>query len=175
MNVGTNDKKKVGFLIALALVAGYMVYANLFSGPSYPTAAKPAAGGRAAGVASDADTERAGAPAASGPDIRRANRNAKPKSEEFHPALHSKRKEDQIDVWTIDPTLHLDLLAKVQDMKPEGGQRNLFQFGPVQPVARLDDKEPLVKPHPMGPMPVTPKIETAKIEPLPPPIPFKYY
>ena len=49
MNVGTNDKKKVGFLIALALVAGYMVYANLFSGPSYPTAAVgPAAGGRAA-------------------------------------------------------------------------------------------------------------------------------
>src|SRR5439155_15365620 len=92
MNVGTNDKKKLGFLIALALVAGYMVYANLFSGPSYPAAAaRPAAGGRAAGVDSDADTERASAPAASGPDIRRANRNAKPKSEEFHPALHPKR------------------------------------------------------------------------------------
>jgi hypothetical protein len=178
MNVGTNDKKKVGFLIALALVAGYMVYTNLFSGPSYPTAAvAPAAGGRAAGLAPDADTERASTPAASGPDIRRANRNAKPKSEEFHPALRSKRKEDQIDVWTIDPTLRWDLLAKVQDVKPDGGQRNLFQFGPIQPVVKLDDKEPVVKiagTHLMGPMPVTPKTEVTQVD-QPPPIPYKYY
>ena len=42
------------------------------------------------------------------PDIRRANPNARPKGEEFHPALRSKRKEDQIDPFTVDPTLRLD-------------------------------------------------------------------
>ena len=34
---------------------------------------------------------------------------------------------------TIDPTLRLDLLAKLQDEGPAGGARNLFQFGPAPP------------------------------------------
>jgi len=33
MKIGTEDRKKVGFLALLALVAGYLVYTNVFLGP----------------------------------------------------------------------------------------------------------------------------------------------
>ncbi len=140
---------------------------------------------------SEPDASRVGAPApvagapsqAIAPDIRRANPNAKPKGEEFHPALRSKRVEERIDPFTVDPTLHLELLAKVQEVKPDGGQRNLFQFGAIQPAEAPKGPEPVVKPklagtHLMGPMEFVapPKPEVAKAEPPPlRPIPYKYY
>jgi hypothetical protein len=182
---------KVGRIVltVLGLVAAYMVYSNLFSGPSYPTpAATPKSNGRAAALDAEADAARSSAPApglpatgapAMAPDIRRANPTARPKGEEFHPALRSKRKEDQIDPILIDPTLRLDLLAKVQDVKPDGGQRNLFQFGAAQPdLAKLKDPEPNVKPRaPMGPFPKPPDPPKplSPGEMPPPPIPYKYY
>jgi hypothetical protein len=187
MNSGADSKTKifgmdpkVGRIVlsALALVAGYMVYSNVFSGPSYPTT-PPASKGRAAAVDAEADAGRSGAPApgAPAPDIRRANPNARPKGEEFHPALRSKRKEDQIDVFTLDPTLRLELLAKVQDVKPDGGQRNLFQFGAIQPVETLKGPEPVIKaPLKYGPFPLKPpEPKPVVAEVPPPPIPYKYY
>ncbi len=65
----------------------------------------------------------------------------------------------------LDPELRLDLLAKVQDLKYEGTERNIFQFytpppAPVKPVAPV-----VVQPQPTGPPPTPP----------PPPIPLKFY
>jgi hypothetical protein len=167
-------------LSALALVAGYMVYSNVFSGPTYPTA-PPVSKGRAAAVDAEADAGRSSAPApnapAMAPDIRRANPNGKPKGEEFHPALRSKRKEDQIDIRDIDPTLRLDLLAKVMNVKPDGGQRNLFQFGTIVETAKLTGPETVIKPVlRYGPFPLKPPEPppVAAVTP-PPPIPYKYY
>ncbi len=73
--------------------------------------------------------------------------------DEFHPTLRSKRKEEQIDPLTVDPTLRLDLLAKVQNVKLDGGQRNLFQFGKPEQVADLKGPEPKIVPkrEAMGP------------------------
>jgi hypothetical protein len=118
------------------------------------------------------------------PDVHRAVAGARPRGEEFRPALHSKRKEEQINPMDVDPTLRMDLLAKVQAVKLEGGQRNLFQFGAIQPVevAQLkgpEPKIPLPGTHLMGPMPLPPP--PPKVEPVvvtevpPPPIPYKYY
>jgi hypothetical protein len=196
MNLVANDKTtsktkifgmdpKVGriALSALALVAGYMVYSNVFSGPSNPApppASNGKAGGRAAAPEAEADAGRSGAPGpgvpAAAPDTRRANPTARPKGEEFHPALRSKRKEDQIDIRDIDPTLRLDLLAKVMDVKPVGGQRNLFEFGAIQ--AKLTGPEPVIAAPraPMGPFPVKPpEPKPVVAEAPPPPIPYKYY
>jgi hypothetical protein len=180
MNLGANDKKKVGGLAVLTLVAGYLVYSNLFSGPSYPTTPQSASNGRT-GLDGEAEPGRSGAPAPSqamAPDSRRANPNARRGGEEFHPALRSKRKEEQIDPFTVDPTLRLDLLAKVQDVKPDGGQRNLFQFGSIEPVAaKLTGPETVVKPElKFGPFPVKPPAPKPVVaEAPPPPIPYKYY
>jgi hypothetical protein len=182
MKTGSSDKKKMGFLAVLALIAGYMVYSTLFSGPSNSSA--PTAGHKGAGSAADAES---GAPAAAQPmaaDVHRATPGARPRNEEFRPALRSKRKEEQINVTDVDPTLRIDLLAKVQAVKLEGGQRNLFQFGSIQPVeiARLkgpEPKIPLPGTHLMGPMalppPPPPPPPVVITEAPPPPIPYKYY
>jgi hypothetical protein len=190
MTIGTSDKKKLGFLAALAVFAGYMVYSNL-SGPSNSSPPATVAGGRGpgargqgAGGAVDIDSSPAPVAQPMGPDVHRATPGARPRSEEFRPVLHSKRKEEQINAMEVDPTLRTDLLAKVQAVKLEGGQRNLFQFGAIQPVetAKLigpEPKIPLPGTHLMGPMPMPeapPKPPPPVItEAPPPPIPYKYY
>jgi|GEM_PF-395160 hypothetical protein len=194
MNSGGNDKTngtakifgmdpKLGRIVlsSLGLIAAYMVYSNLFSGPSSQATA-PVSKGRVADAEADAGRNGAPSPGApaqtAAPEIRRANPSARPKGEEFHPALRSKRKEEQVDVFALDPTLRLDLLAKVQDVKPDGGQRNLFQFGAMEPVAKLTGPEPVIAAPrpPMGPFPVKPPEPPPVIAVAPPPpIPFKYY
>jgi len=89
--------------------------------------------------------------------------------------------EQQINIADIDPTIHLELLAKVQNVKLEGGQRNLFQFGspPAAEVKPLPGEEPKIA---MGKPYVFPKPDPPKVEPPPPAPPappppptFKYY
>ena len=171
MKLGTENRKKVGFLAALALVAVYLLYSNVFSQPDRggpPPAQEPARASAPALPDAGQNTSRAEAPRA--PD---SNRGAsRGRNEEFHPVLHSKRPEDHIDPMTIDPILRLDLLAKVQGVEPAGGSRNLFQFGPLPVKAELKGPEPKVIPRPV--VPVTDAAKPAG-PPPPPPIALKYY
>ncbi len=72
----------------------------------------------------------------------------------------------------IDPTLRLDLLMRLQFIKPEEGGRNLFELGPApltpQQMALLKNA-PRLPPKPLPP--VTP-VNTG---PAPLNIPLKYY
>jgi hypothetical protein len=183
MKRGTANRTKVVFLAVLALVAGYLVYSNVFSGPggtpdrggAPPAAQEPAQAGPGGAppvlpgpVGTPVqDTVRTEAPRAPV-----ANRTAASgRGEEFHPVLHSKRPEDHIDPMTIDPILRLDLLAKVQGVEQAGGSRNLFQYG-LPPVKVLKGPEPVVIPSP-----VAKADDAAKpaAPPPPPPINLKYY
>jgi hypothetical protein len=104
---------------------------------------------------------------------RRASRTG----EEFRPSLKPKSPEERVDPMTIDPTLRLDLLAKVQAVELQGGNRNLFQFSTAPPPPL--PKEPVV--------PVKTPQQVAKEQaqkaaeagppkpPPPPPITLKYY
>jgi hypothetical protein len=186
MKVGTEDKKKLYALVVLGLVAAYFVYANLLSDSS-PTAAPKSVG--------ITERERAGAEAMGTPlapvpaplptaqpeaPPRRLVTGGRSRGDEFHPSLRSKRKEDQIDPFTVDPTLRLDLLAKVQNVKLDGGQRNLFQFGKAEAVAELKGPEPKIVPKErerMGPReaPPPPPPPGPPVIPPPPPITMKYY
>jgi hypothetical protein len=79
----------------------------------------------------------------------------------------------------IDPTLHLDLLAKLQNVQVEGGARSLFEFGKEPPPEAVAVKEPEpIKPKYafVGP-PAPPKPVEVKPPPPPqaPPVPLKYY
>ena len=81
---------------------------------------------------------------------------------------------------TIDPTLRLDLLAKLQNEDPASGGRNLFQFGqPPPPKAELP-KGPRAEGRALD-VCRTPAAgvqnESAREAPTPPPPPitFKYY
>jgi hypothetical protein len=98
---------------------------------------------------------------------------------EFRPRVGTRRGEAQVDPATIDPTLRLDLLAKLQDVKVEGPHRSIFDFSQPPPPkpdpkqvaeAKKPAPSPIVKPD--AAKPDTPA-EPAK--PQAPPIPLKFY
>lgn len=168
MTIGAEDKKKLIWLGVLGVFAAYMVYTNLLAGPDIPKQPQSASS-----RSPQASPDPYAAPAPVQSSSARAPSRAR--NEEFHPVLRSKRAEDRIDPFSVDPTLHMDLLAKVQDVELSGGARNVFQFS-TAPVAKVELKGPEPK--------VTPKVEpvkpvetvpTAHVEPPPSPPPYKFY
>jgi hypothetical protein len=101
-------------------------------------------------------------------------------SEAFRPSLKPK---DGVDVTRTDPTLRLDLLAKVREVALEGGSRSLFDYSPAPaPPTPAVDPIKVPPPGPVGPQlpptPTTPAVPAKAVEPPkppPPPIPLKYY
>ncbi|SRR5581483_697820 len=161
------EPKKLAMLGVLVLLGGYSVYTNLLSGPS---------------TSSERTARRTAAANTPAPLVRPAV-NASPRraasrirsSEEFRPSL-KRRAEDAVDPTTIDPTLRLDLLAKVQAVNVEGGSRNLFQFGSAPPPEAPKDAGPRVVPK--TPEQVAKEQQAAAKPsgpPPPPPINLKYY
>jgi hypothetical protein len=175
MNAGTNDRKKVIMLGGLVLVAGYLFYSNVLSGPSV-SSSSAAVAPRPAGTP-DPALSPVTAPPANAPTAPR-NVLARGRGDEFRPVVpgHSKRPEDKFEPDKVDPTLRLDLLAKIQEENATAG-RNLFQFGmaPVKQAEALKGPEPKVLPKPVAA--VTPvKVDTPPAgPPPPPPINLKYY
>jgi hypothetical protein len=168
MKLATDRKSLEKYALGLLLlVGGYFFYSNVLSGPSSSEPSRPSRPGRA--------TPAAPTYAQPLPAPRRAA--SARSSAEFRPSLKPKRPEDRVDPMTIDPTLRLDLLAKVQAVNIEGGRRNLFQVGaaplPPEPkvtVAAAAAQHAAV----MGPqLPPPPPPKPA--EPPPPPINLKYY
>ena len=166
MKFGADDPKKVIVLVGLVLVGGYLKFSDVFSGPSSTPAgsASPAAV-RQAPVSADM-------PQTARPVVRPSARS-RGQSEEFHPVLHPKRPEDRIDPAKVDPTLRLDLLAKVQNAEPTGPGRNVFQFG--QPPLPPEPKVPLKPPQTAATPPPTPPPTAPSGPPPPPPITLRYY
>jgi hypothetical protein len=169
MNLGA-EPKKLAFLGGLVLIGGYLFYSNVLSGPS-------AESGQAGGVEHPA---AAPAPVLTNTAAQVPARRAASSSrfgEEFRPSLKPKRPEDRVDPMSIDPTLRLDLLAKVQAVDMQGGARNLFQFSTAPPPPL--PKEPIVPVK--TPQQVAKEEEQKMIEagppkpPPPPPITLKYY
>jgi hypothetical protein len=162
MKLGANERKKVAVLGLLVLVGGYLFYTNVLSGPSVPSARTSAPAQPAVDAAS--------IPSAEAPVPRRAA--SRGRTDEFHPSLLY-RPEDRIDPVKVDPTLRLDLLAKLDDVPLPTGGRNPFKMGaPPPPKA-----EPLKGPEPKVPLK---PVEAAKPAPPPgppppPPITLKYY
>lgn len=182
MKLGLEDKKKVGALSGLMLLAilSY-VYFNVLPDSGSSTSTTSSAAGGAAAKQPRAEVTGVNTPAAQSTQPRPLITN-RPKTDEFHPVLRARNRqaEQAPDPTTIDPTIHIEMLAKVQDAKMEGGQRNLFQFG-AAPPPELKGDEPKVKPVQVArvfdyPRPYTPPPPPEK-KPDPPPTPpsFKYY
>jgi hypothetical protein len=174
MKLGAEDKKKVYALAGLGLVAVVAFYTQVLdNGPSTPS---PAPAPKDAVV----DTSvRPTQPSAADPAPRAAKKLTTSR-DDFRPALHSKRPEDRIDPLTVDPTLRTDLLARVQSVEPEGGLRNLFQFGAAPPKELPKTPEQKIVPVAKMfdfPRPLPPPAPPAAPPPPPPepPIDMKYY
>jgi hypothetical protein len=75
---------------------------------------------------------------------------------------------------TVDPTLRTDLLAKVQAVTFQGGERNLFQFG-AAPLPKTPETKIIPKPAGPAPPAAGPKPPDTPAKPAAPPIPLKFY
>jgi hypothetical protein len=158
------EPKKIAILVGLGAIAGYFYFSNSNSGgsstPAPASTAQPAAGPRAG-------TRPVGRAA-----VRVTQKGLNQTTREFKPSF----KNSGIDPSNIDPTLHLNLLAKLQDVKVEAGARSLFEIG-KEPVAavKVDEPGPIAvvrlfvgpKPPPEPPPPPP--------DPKAPPIPLKFY
>ncbi len=135
------DRKRLLLLGGLALVGIYVVWTNVFSSDSSSETAPVA---RVSPVAAPA-----AASAKATMIARRVAGGARPT--EWKPIIDP----GAIDPLKADPTLRLDLLAKVQNVEVSGPQRNLFQFGEAPKPAE-------------GPMPVVGRIPVGGAPHLPP-------
>jgi len=95
--------------------------------------------------------------------------------QDFKPTL---KLPDGVDVSRIDPALKLNLLAELQNLPLEGGERSLFEFGaapkpktPTPTVAPVKPTTPLPTPEASG----TSEGTATPPKPVIPPIPLKYY
>jgi hypothetical protein len=157
------EPKKIAILVGLGAIAGYFYFSNSNSGgsstPSPASTAQPAAGPRAG--------TRPGRAA-----VRVTQKGLNQTTREFKPSF----KFTGIDPSNIDPTLHLNLLAKLQDVKVEAGARSLFEIG-KEPATVVKANEPppiaVTKP-PVGPQ-KPPDPPPPPPDPKAPPIPLKFY
>lgn len=169
--LGADPKKLV---ILGVLVVAIVVAYEMSSGSSAPEqATKPAERPTPAAPVIARDTTPI--PGTNPVQPRRSARNGEGESviSDFHPTL---KVPEGTDVASIDPTLKLDLLAKLQHVPMEGGSRSLFEFAappPPPPPPKVTIKpgpvetkaEPAKPAPPPGPPPTPP----------PPPIPLKFY
>jgi hypothetical protein len=97
------------------------------------------------------------------------------RSDDFRPSL---KLPEGTDVTKIDPTLKIDLLAKLQKVSLEGGSRSVFDYGqaPVPPPPKV----PPIKPEVIAAQKAAADAAAALAKanppkPAPPPIPLKFY
>jgi len=161
------EPKKVAILVGLGVIAGIVYLSNRTPEGSSTPASVPASSAQPGSRAAARPGGRAG--------LRGPQRGLNSNSREFKPSF----KFPDLDPSNIDPTLHLNLLAKLQDVKVEVGSRSLFEIGkePVAEVAKVAGKDPgpiaVAKPF-VGPQ-KPPDPPPPPPPPKAPPIPLKFY
>lgn len=188
MKLGIESKKALYMAALLVPLGAYSVYTNFLSEPDAPAGAKAsqkdarpstAANGPAAGSAgktpAQLETERR---------VQERKKLMGGRSDgTYRPVVKPTREADRLDPSKVDPSLRLDLLAKLQNVTLQGGMRSLFEIGAATPIKGDDPKIP-VKPEnklkfpryevAMGPQ-TKPAPPGPAVKPPPPPIPLKFY
>jgi hypothetical protein len=161
MKLNRQQKGYVALGVVLVLL-GYMFYSNVLSDS---TPGSSSAGARVA--APDAVSDDA---APTREQIAARGRD------EFLPFLRQPHAKP-LDPTTVDPTLHVELLAKLLDVPSAGSGRDLFSFGKPAPVLAGPETIVKVAAKPIGPPPPPPKpLDSGPPKPPPPPpINLKYY
>ena len=152
------EPKKLVILGGLLVVAGYFFFTR--DSGDVPASTKPA------GSATPATNQRASL--RTGNRLRPGERGMNTGPKEWQPSFKVK----DIDPSGVDPTLHLALLAKLQDVKVETSGRSLFEIGTPPPtpaeVAKLKEPEK-IKPTPFGPqLPPPPPCIPPPVQEAPP-------
>jgi hypothetical protein len=170
------EPRKMAILGVLGLVLLYVAWSNLFSGGG---SSSPAAAPQAHALTPYANVgpEAPAPPAAA--QARRPGANAKAARptnlEDFKPSMKRARLIAS-DPTQVDPTLRLDLLARLQGAKFEGSMRSLFEFSQAPPAPLREPAKiiPGATRSMIGPQPLDPP-KPPPPPPPPPPIPLKFY
>lgn len=171
MKVGA-EPKKVAILGGLLVVAGYFLYSNLFSGGG--TAPVPASQAQSPAVPPPAPVAESGRPVPRA-EPPRANRRS---LQDFRPSLRPRRAPtERPDLSSIDPTLRVDLISRLEKVALSGGPRSLFEFS-AAPLPKTP--EPKIIPKLMvGPVPppANPSKPGSEVAAKPPatPIPLRFF
>ncbi|MBZ5672844.1 MAG: hypothetical protein LAP61_01220 [Acidobacteriia bacterium] len=174
------EPKKLAILVVLLVAAAGTYY--WMSRPDTPAGANSAPASATSTVSTPvapapSTSSSAPRPTTSSYGPRTATRGGRTSSsgDDFRPTL---KLPDGMDVSRIDPTLKLDLMAKVRAVSVEGGSRSLFEFYTPPPPP----PPPVPKPQPIVPKPLTAAEQRAAElakgpppPPPPPPIPLKFY
>lgn len=181
-------------LAVLLPIAVYMVYTTFLSGdgpaggppPASPAATRAPQKLQTIDVAQNSAMAVAGGgPRAASPQVLRNNAARRNNSsQEWTPRVGGRRPEDRADPAQTDPTLRLELLARLQNVAATAGGRSLFDFSDA-PVKLPDDVK--ISPKKGGPKsgaPIAAEVKPPEIpvtpsgpppEPPPPAIPLKFY
>ena len=173
------EPKKLALLGVLLLLAGGGYY--WASRPDVPAGANTSPASAATAVKTSVAPSSAVIPSpqrtttSSGPRSTSRGGRASNSGDDFRPTL---KLPEGMEVSSVDPTLKLDLMAKVRKVPVEGGSRSLFEFYTPPPPP----PPPVPKPQPIVPKPLTAaEQKAAELKkgppptPPPPPIPLKFY
>ncbi len=175
------EPKKMAVLGGLLVVAGIIYWNNRLDSGGPPQQQQAAPTSAAAPTLKSLDMPMAPAPDLAKPTAPTRSRAQRESAQEFRPTLKAKRPEDRPDPTTIDPTLQLTLLARLRNVKLDGGSvRSLFDFS-APPVPKAKDpgkiipgKKGAVEAAKAAP-PTTPAKPAEPPKPTAPPIPLKFY
>jgi hypothetical protein len=172
------EPKKVMILGGLLVVALVVFLFNSSSDGSPGGGSSPSSGSSASSsAAARPGVSPAAAPRADSQQTA-PNRSARVAQRDFRPSPKPRRGEARPDPTTVDPTLRLDILAKLQQVNVEGMHRSIFDFGQAPPPPKPVEQVKAKAPSPLiGPAPPPPPQAAAVDPPKPqaPPIPFKFY
>jgi hypothetical protein len=184
--LGANDPKKVALLGVLFLVLFYVLFFNnTDDAPPQRTATTSPTGART--PAPSVIPQNAPPAARTAPRQASAPRRTGERLlQEFRPSLKPRRPEDRPDPMTIDPSLKLDALARVQRVQIEGAHRSIFEFGAAPPppptpaqiaAARKPVPNPLAAAQAQAAQQAQQNAQPAAppAPPPPPPIPLKFF
>lgn len=168
------EPKKIAILALLLVVAAVVLYFNVFAGDSNPGVSSVASVNSPPVAVPQVATSAGAATAPS--ERRRPSRNGNVSDFKIRQGVAPG--QEKPDPATIDPTLRLDLLAKLQKVEPPATMRNIFQYGAapppvaVAPVA-LPKNTPKIAINQPVPKPAGPPPPSGP--PTAPPMTFKYY
>lgn len=163
------EPKKVAAVVVLMAIAAYFYISNRNSGESDAPSVVPAAASR---PASPAVAQRSSVrPRAEAQGRNTGGGNPR----EFRPSM---RPPKGVEPSSVDPTLHLNALAKLQEVKLEPTVRSLFEISATPPPTAAELKAaaepPKIDPFVLvGPRYVPPPPKPAT--PRAPAIPLKFY
>lgn len=171
-NVGANKKNLAALGVLALILVGVFIYNSSQSSGSAPVATTPAP------LASSPASAVISRPPTTTPVTleRNAPRRENGHVEDFRPTLKLK---EGTDVSKIDPTVHVELLAKLRKAEMKGGVRSVFAFGaapppPVDPI-KIEAQKKAQEQIELIAKKQKEQQEAAKGPPPPPPIPLKFF